>query len=297
MARTSKSPQAVTLAAMAVARRSLPEYAHRYSPKKFTQHQLFACLVLKNFLRTDYRGVAAHLADQSDVVGRLGDEAGAPLHDLSKGVPPLAANQAGPALAGRDGAAAPGPQAAGETHRHRLDRPGMQCGQRLLRPPPQTRGKPWKTVVYHRYPKLSVVSDIDDHFIYAYQDGRGPRPDVDEFRPLVADALSGFASRRWSPTPATIRKPIISSHATARHPHGHSRQARPADDQAGHRPLPAINANPLRPASLSPAIASRNRHVDDQTTPRSTRPRTNLSQPMPRPPLDGPHPQCHDSSD
>jgi hypothetical protein len=63
MARTSKSPQAVVLAALAAARRALPKYAHRYSPKKFTQHQLFACLVLKNFLRTDYRGLAVHLQD------------------------------------------------------------------------------------------------------------------------------------------------------------------------------------------------------------------------------------------
>jgi hypothetical protein len=37
-------------------RRALLLYSHRNSPKKFTQHQLFACLVLKNFLRTDYRG-------------------------------------------------------------------------------------------------------------------------------------------------------------------------------------------------------------------------------------------------
>ena len=53
----------MVLAALATARRALPAHAHRYSPKKFTQHQLFACLVLKNFLRTDYRGLAAHLED------------------------------------------------------------------------------------------------------------------------------------------------------------------------------------------------------------------------------------------
>ena len=63
MAVTSKSPVAVTSAALAMARRALPAYSHVCSPKKFTQHQLFACLVLKNFLKTDYRGVAAHLTD------------------------------------------------------------------------------------------------------------------------------------------------------------------------------------------------------------------------------------------
>ncbi len=40
-----------------------PAYSHRFSPKKFTQHQLFACLVLKEFLKTDYRGLADILAD------------------------------------------------------------------------------------------------------------------------------------------------------------------------------------------------------------------------------------------
>jgi hypothetical protein len=41
----------------------LPAYRHKHSPKKFTQHQLFACLVLKNFLQTDYRGIVDHLRD------------------------------------------------------------------------------------------------------------------------------------------------------------------------------------------------------------------------------------------
>jgi len=72
VALTSKSPKAVALSALATARRALPAYAHRCSPKKFTQHQLFACLALKNFLRTDYRGVVAHLADSPVLVETLG---------------------------------------------------------------------------------------------------------------------------------------------------------------------------------------------------------------------------------
>jgi len=39
-------------------------YSYRNSPKKFTLHQLIACLVLKNFLQTNYQGVVAHLADK-----------------------------------------------------------------------------------------------------------------------------------------------------------------------------------------------------------------------------------------
>jgi hypothetical protein len=60
------------LAALATAKRALPLYSHRNSPKKFTQHQLFACLVLKNFLKTDCRGVVAHLADCPSLSETLG---------------------------------------------------------------------------------------------------------------------------------------------------------------------------------------------------------------------------------
>ena len=63
MSTTSKSPRRVLMAAHAVAADALPAYSHRFSPKKFTQHQLFAILVLKEFLKTDYRGVCQHLAD------------------------------------------------------------------------------------------------------------------------------------------------------------------------------------------------------------------------------------------
>src|SRR6266436_2764272 len=37
------------------------------SPKRFTQPQLFACLVLKEFLKLDYRKLAALLADTPDL--------------------------------------------------------------------------------------------------------------------------------------------------------------------------------------------------------------------------------------
>ena len=63
MATTSKSPKDVLVSAYQVAQKALKAYSHRYSPKKFTQHQLFAVLVFKNFLRTDYRGVVKHLED------------------------------------------------------------------------------------------------------------------------------------------------------------------------------------------------------------------------------------------
>lgn len=65
--RTSKSPKAVARVAYLTAQRTLTPYRHQKSPKKFTQHQLVACLVLKEFFRTDYRGIMEILEDSSDL--------------------------------------------------------------------------------------------------------------------------------------------------------------------------------------------------------------------------------------
>lgn len=65
--KTTKSPRKLLQAAYLAARKSLDPYAHRFSPKKFTQHQLLACLVLKEFYKLDYRGVTELLADAPDL--------------------------------------------------------------------------------------------------------------------------------------------------------------------------------------------------------------------------------------
>ncbi|HWB08671.1 MAG TPA: hypothetical protein VFE62_23735 [Gemmataceae bacterium] len=67
MSTASKSPQRVIKTAYLVGQLALPDYAHLFSPKKFTQPQLFACLALKEFLQLDYRKLAALLADCSDL--------------------------------------------------------------------------------------------------------------------------------------------------------------------------------------------------------------------------------------
>lgn len=55
-----------------LAREALPAYSSRYSRKDYTQHQLFAVLALKTFLKTDYRGVVAALADFAELRDDLG---------------------------------------------------------------------------------------------------------------------------------------------------------------------------------------------------------------------------------
>jgi Transposase DDE domain/Transposase domain (DUF772) len=193
---SSKSPKAVVRAALAAARRVLPFYTHPNSPKKFTQHQLFACLVLKNFLKTDYRGVVAHLADNPSLRELMGLKHVPHFTTLQKASRHLLAS-------------APVRRVLHSTirlhygHRRRVpssavDSTGLECSCAsgyFVRRRKRVTG-PWKTVVYHHYPKLGLVSDTSCHFILAMRVGRGPRPDVDEFRPLVKDALRAMSLLR-----------------------------------------------------------------------------------------------------
>ncbi len=68
----TKSPRAVAQEALRLAQESLPPYSAVRSRKDFTQHQLFAVLALKTFLKTDYRGVVAVLKDFAELRDDLG---------------------------------------------------------------------------------------------------------------------------------------------------------------------------------------------------------------------------------
>lgn len=67
MSTTSKSIKRLLSVSQAVAERGLPRYSSHYSRKAYTLRQLFSCLVLKTFLKTDYRGVCEFLSDFKEV--------------------------------------------------------------------------------------------------------------------------------------------------------------------------------------------------------------------------------------
>jgi hypothetical protein len=198
VARTSKSPRAVILAALATAERALPAYSHRCSPKKFTQQQLFACLVLKSFLKTDYRGVTAHLADCASLRETLGLSVVPHYTTLQKAARRLLA--IAPARQLLDATVREHMGRKRRVRRTAIDSTGLESsaasGYFVRRR--ERVGMPWKTVVYHHFPKLGVVCDVEAHFILAAQDGRGPKPDVADFRPLVAAALLRVAIDRMA---------------------------------------------------------------------------------------------------
>jgi hypothetical protein len=63
----TKSALCLARNARAIGQRALRRSAHKYSPKLYTQPQLFACLVVKTFFKTDYRGAVILLEDHSDL--------------------------------------------------------------------------------------------------------------------------------------------------------------------------------------------------------------------------------------
>ena len=49
-----------------------PPYSSKFSPKKFTQPSLLACLCLKEYLKLDYRGLEALLVSATELRVALG---------------------------------------------------------------------------------------------------------------------------------------------------------------------------------------------------------------------------------
>ncbi len=68
----SKSPLSVAQEALHAAQAALPAYSCDVSRRDFTQHQLFAMLLLREFFHLDYRGVVAMLSEWSDLRQALG---------------------------------------------------------------------------------------------------------------------------------------------------------------------------------------------------------------------------------
>jgi transposase len=190
MSKLTKSPLRVAREALAVATGRLRPYAHKFSPKKFTQPQLFACLVLKTFLKTDYRGLVAHLADHSDIRAALGLQA----------VPHFTT----PQKASRRLLRQPGAQRLFRTTVRRflrrsrripraaLDSTGLDCGHASRHYIRRRDGytKQWQTVSYSRYAKLEAAFDCDTHLMIGVLASRGPQPDVDRFAPLLDATLA-----------------------------------------------------------------------------------------------------------
>jgi hypothetical protein len=190
--KTSKSPKAVLQTAHRVGRRSLRLYSHLFSPKKYTQPQLFACLVLKEFLRLDYRKLSALLADTPTLCLAIGLEEVPHFTTFQKAHDRLLGSRRAKRLLDEtvDGAI-----------KHRLmkrkvrlaaiDGTGFESrhvSTYYAKRKQKTSGKPARK--RRRFPKAGFVCDCQSHFILAVVPGRGPMPDDKHFKPALKRATA-----------------------------------------------------------------------------------------------------------
>jgi transposase len=181
--------------ALATGTKALPPYAHRNSPKVYTQPQLFACLVLKQFFKTDYRGIEQMLHDLPDLVNVLGLKAVPHFTTLQKACQRLLARQHD-ADALLTATVRRFMRRRTRVPRAAMDSTGMACGHASRyyvnrRAKGQKRDeRPAQQTTYKRYAKLEAVFDCATHLILAALASRGPAPDTDRFVPLLEAALT-----------------------------------------------------------------------------------------------------------
>jgi hypothetical protein len=185
----TKSPVIVARRALAAGMASLRCYSHRYSPKKFTQPQLFSCLVLKVFFKTDYRGVCVLLEDLPELVRTLDLRAVPHFTTLQKASARLLTRRRFRQLLSRTVR-----RLLGRRRRVRLaafDSTGMECGHTshyFVRR--RAKGATAKQkLTYARFAKLEAAFECSSRLILAAIPRRGPRPDTDRFVPLLQEAL------------------------------------------------------------------------------------------------------------
>ena len=176
---------------------ALRPYAHKFSPKKYTQHQLFACLVLKTFFKIDYRGLAALLADYDALRWLLGMPVVPHFTTFQKASRRLL--KASLARKLFNSTVRRFLKRRRHVQRVALDSTGIECGYRSLYyvRRRQNRTKPWETIAYSRYAKLEAAFDCQSHLMLAALVGRGPKVDVNRFVPLL-DATSAMIVKSFA---------------------------------------------------------------------------------------------------
>ena len=193
MSKTSKSPKKVAQAAYQVALATLPEYAHRFSPQKFSQPQLFGCLVLKIFFKTDYRGITEILRDSPDVCKTFHLMTIPHFTTLQKASKRLLTSQ-------RVNHLLETTVATFCKNKHielaAVDSTGLEAGHISRYFVQRKRSKQLEThenIYYRRFPKLAVVSDYFNHMVLSLFTSRGPSVDVNQFREIVKSTMERVA--------------------------------------------------------------------------------------------------------
>jgi len=201
MSRTSKSPIRVIRVAHALGRQVLPDYAHRCSPRTYTLPQLFACLVLKTFLRTDYRGIEAFLKDLPGIGDSIALKC-VPDHSTfqkaavrifgSHTAERLLASSIRMYLGRRKKIGLVAADSSGFESGHR----SPYFVRRRARGQKQAKNPLYQTSAYTRFPKLSLLVDCQSHMVLSMLTSTGPSPDMHDLPGLLAGVPMGVKLSR-----------------------------------------------------------------------------------------------------
>ena len=294
---TSKSPRRVLQVAYDDACEALPAHRHKFSPKKFTQHQLLACLVLKEFLRTDYRGLAAHLADHPDLCRQISLGTVPHFTTFQKAAARLLA-----AVPGRKMFDAVLERALRDRVRTRrvplaaVDGTGLESRHtsRYYVRRRSRHGDTDQVTTYATCPKVVFVVDCRSHMILAAVPGRGPGSDLVQLPGAVrAGAEPGRRPRpdRCAAGRRRFRCRVgPPQHPVAWHPLDHPAGARAALRQASVGPLAEADEAAVRPvqAEVRAKVAGGDGQLDDQAAARLGAAGAEVREPVPRD-----HPEGH----
>jgi hypothetical protein len=188
MSTTAKSPKKVARAAYKIAKSTLPPFAHRYSPQKFMQPQLFACLVLKIFFKTDYRGIVAILNDSPELCKCLGLISVPHFTTLQKASKRLLRLNVVNQLLRSTVEKSTIDLAA-------VDSTGLEAGhisRYFVRRKRSKQLETYEETHYNRFPKLAVVCDCQNHLILSAITTRGPSVDINQFCKTLKPAAEQF---------------------------------------------------------------------------------------------------------
>ena len=182
--------------AHAVAARAIPAYSHPCSPRVFTQHQLFACLVLKRMLKLDDRGVVALLDDCADLRHAIGLTRTPDHSTLHKFAARLL--RAADTTRLLDESVKLGVEARVVSKNVQLaaiDSTGMESHhtsryfvRRREKGHKHAATPRFQRTGYRRFPKLQLLCDTRSHMILAFGSERGPGPDHRFFEKLLVQA-------------------------------------------------------------------------------------------------------------
>lgn len=179
------------MVALAAGKEAFSDYSHKFSPQKFTQPQLFACLVLKEFERKDYRGIHQLLLDCPDLRQAIGLHSVPHFTTLQKAsrrllrlgrVRRLLNSTVQRVLKRRRVVSYAAGDSSGFDARH-----ASRYYVHRRDADKSDENRPKKRVIYQRFGKLMLIVCCLSHAIVALVASEGPTPDIDQLDDVLAE--------------------------------------------------------------------------------------------------------------